>query len=445
MEKTEAILRPVKNIGGGVHLPHFKNTAETVSAVMPPPKQVVIPMQQHIGAPCKPIVKKGDIVYVGTKIGDSEQYVSAPIHASVSGIVSGLGTILLPSGIQCETVIIESDGLMTPDPELKPVTVETAEDLVKAARECGLVGLGGAGFPAHVKLQKKEGTELDTLIINGAECEPFITSDYREIMEHTENIFEAVYRVKELLGFKRVIICIEDNKPKAIEELYKIAADKRDVDNSVQLMRLKSHYPQGAEKVLIYSATGRRVPPGKLPSDVGCVVMNVTSISVLNKYIKTGMPLVYKTVTVDGSAIAEPQNVLVPIGTAVKDVLEFCGGFKSAPRKILYGGPMMGTALLNTDMPILKQNNAIIAMDRKQAEKQKETQCIRCGRCAAACPMKIQPLDIEAVLRNGDVEELKSLHVEYCMECGCCSFVCPAKRNLTQTMRMAKAELKNKR
>ena len=445
MEKTEAILRPVKNIGGGVHLPHFKNTAETVSAVMPPPKQVVIPMQQHIGAPCKPIVKKGDIVYVGTKIGDSEQFVSAPIHASVSGVVSGLGTILLPSGIQCETVIIESDGLMTPDPELKPVTVETAEDLVKAARECGLVGLGGAGFPAHVKLQKKEGTELDTLIINGAECEPFITSDYREIMEHTENIFEAVYRVKELLGFKRVIICIEDNKPKAIEELYKIAADKRDVDNSVQLMRLKSHYPQGAEKVLIYSATGRRVPPGKLPSDVGCVVMNVTSISVLNKYIKTGMPLVYKTVTVDGSAIAEPQNVLVPIGTAVKDVLEFCGGFKSAPRKILYGGPMMGTALLNTDMPILKQNNAIIAMDRKQAEKQKETQCIRCGRCAAACPMKIQPLDIEAVLRNGDVEELKSLHVEYCMECGCCSFVCPAKRNLTQTMRMAKAELKNKR
>lgn len=445
MEKTEAILRPVKNIGGGVHLPHFKNTAETVSAVMPPPKQVVIPMQQHIGAPCKPIVKKGDVVYVGTKIGDSEQYVSAPIHASVSGVVSGLGTILLPSGIQCETVIIESDGLMTPDPELKPVTVETAEDLVKAARECGLVGLGGAGFPAHVKLQKKEGTELDTLIINGAECEPFITSDYREIMEHTENIFEAVYRVKELLGFKRVIICIEDNKPKAIEELYKIAADKRDVDNSVQLMRLKSHYPQGAEKVLIYSATGRRVPPGKLPSDVGCVVMNVTSISVLNKYIKTGMPLVYKTVTVDGSAIAEPQNVLVPIGTPVKDVLEFCGGFKSAPRKILYGGPMMGTALLNTDMPILKQNNAIIAMDRKQAEKQKETQCIRCGRCAAACPMKIQPLDIEAVLRNGDVEELKSLHVEYCMECGCCSFVCPAKRNLTQTMRMAKAELKNKR
>lgn len=445
MEKTEAILRPVKNIGGGVHLPHFKNTAETVSAVMPPPKQVVIPMQQHIGAPCKPIVKKGDVVYVGTKIGDSEQFVSAPIHASVSGVVSGLGTILLPSGIQCETVIIESDGLMTPDPELKPVTVETAEDLVKAARECGLVGLGGAGFPAHVKLQKKEGTELDTLIINGAECEPFITSDYREIMEHTENIFEAVYRVKELLGFKKVIICIEDNKPKAIEELYKIAADKRDVDNSVQLMRLKSHYPQGAEKVLIYSATGRRVPPGKLPSDVGCVVMNVTSISVLNKYIKTGMPLVYKTVTVDGSAIAEPQNVLVPIGTAVKDVLEFCGGFKSAPRKILYGGPMMGTALLNTDMPILKQNNAIIAMDRKQAEKQKETQCIRCGRCAAACPMKIQPLDIEAVLRNGDVEELKSLHVEYCMECGCCSFVCPAKRNLTQTMRMAKAELKNKR
>lgn len=445
MERTEAILRPKKNIGGGVHLPHFKNTAEAVSAIMPPPKQVVIPMQQHIGAPCEPTVKKGDTVYVGTVIGDSEQYVSAPIHSSVSGTVAGIGTILLPSGINCQTVIIESDGMMTHDPDLKPVKVETAEDLVKAARDSGLVGLGGAGFPAHVKLCKKEGMELDTLIINGAECEPFITSDYREIMENTENIFEAVYLVKELLGFKRVIICVEDNKPKAIEELYRIAADKRDVDNSVQLMELKSHYPQGAEKVLIYSATGRRVPPGKLPSDVGCVVMNITSISVLNKYIRTGMPLVAKTVTVDGDAIREPQNVIVPIGTAVSEVLEFCGGFKSPPRKILYGGPMMGTALLNTDMPVLKQNNALIVMDRKQAEKQKETQCIRCGRCAAACPMKIQPLDIEAVLRNKDIEELKSLHVEYCMECGCCSFVCPAKRNLTQSMRMAKAEIKNKR
>ena len=443
MKKTEEILRPLKRIGGGVHLPHFKNTAESVSAIMPPPEKVVIPMRQHIGAPCEPVVKKGDTVFVGTKIGDTEQFVSAPIHSSVSGTVSELGTVLLPSGEECRTVVIESDGMMTPDPELKPVTVETAEDLVKAAHDCGLVGLGGAGFPTHIKLRKKEGTELDTLVINGAECEPFITSDYREIIEQTENIFEAIYRIKELLGFKQVIICIEDNKPKAIEALYKIAADKRDTDDSIKLMRLKSHYPQGAEKVLIYTATGRRVPAGKLPSDVGCVVMNITSISVLNKYINTGMPLVSKTVTVDGAAVREPQNVVVPIGTSVKDVIEFCDGFKSTPRKILYGGPMMGTALINTDMPILKQNNAIIAMDRRQSEKQKETQCIKCGRCASVCPMKLQPFNIEATLRCSDISELKTLHAEYCIECGCCSYICPAKRNLTQSMRLAKAELRN--
>lgn len=445
MEKTEAILRPRKRIGGGIHLPHHKNTAESISVVMPPPERVVIPMQQHIGAPCEPLVKKGDTVYVGTKIGDTEQFVSAPIHSSVSGTVSGIGTLLLPSGQTCQTVIIESDGMMTPDPELRPVTVETADDLVKAARDSGLVGLGGAGFPAHIKLRKKEGMALDTLIINGAECEPFITSDYREIMEHTENILEGIYLIKSLLRIKKVIICVEDNKPKAIEALYRIAADKRDVNNSVRLMRLKSHYPQGAEKVIIYSATGRRVPPGKLPSDVGCIVMNITSVSALNKYITTGMPLVSKTVTVDGRAIREPQNVIVPIGTSVKDVLEFCGGFKRAPRKILYGGPMMGTALLNTDMPVIKQNNALIAMSRKQSKKQKETQCIRCGRCAAACPMRIQPLEIEAAFRNGDIGEVRKLNADYCMECGCCAYVCPAKRNLTQTMRMAKAELKNEK
>lgn len=441
MKRTEAILHPRKRTCGGVHLPHFKRTAEIASVVMPAPKTVTIPMQQHIGSPCVPCVKKGDTVYVGTKIGDSDSRLSAPIHSSVSGVVTAIGRITLPSGKLSETVVIESDGLNTHDPNLKPAEVKTHEDLVKAARDCGLVGLGGAGFPTHVKISKPENKVLDTLIINAAECEPFITSDYRECIEQSENIFDAVYLVKDIIGFERVIICVEDNKPKALEELYKIAASKRDADNSVRLMKLKSHYPQGAEKVLVYTATGRKIPLGKLPSDVGCVVMNITSISTLNKYIKTGMPLVTKTITVDG-AVEKPQNVIVPIGTSVNDVIEFCGGFKGAPRKVLYGGPMMGTAALNTDMPVLKQNNAIIVFDRKTAEQPKETSCIRCGRCANVCPMRIQPLEIEAALRNGDIEEVKELHVEYCMECGCCSYVCPAKRNLTQTMRIAKAEVK---
>ena len=442
MQTKEAILHAVKKIGGGASVPHNKGTAESITVIMPPPERVVIPMQQHIGAPCIPCVKKGDTVYVGTKIGDSDRPVSAPIHSSVSGTVSGLGTLLLPSGQVAETVIIESDGQMTPDPSLAPVNVETLEDLVKATRDSGMVGLGGAGFPTHIKLNKKPEQKLDTLIINGAECEPYITSDYRECMESTESILEGIYLIKKIMGFKKVIICVEDNKPKAINALYDIASHERDTNNEVQLMRLRSHYPQGAEKVLVYSATGKAIPVGKLPADVGCVVMNITSVSILYKYIATGMPLVAKTITVDGGAITTPQNVKVPIGTSVQDVIDFCGGYKTSVRKILYGGPMMGTALLNTDMPIMKQNNAILVLDRKQAEKKVEQPCIRCGRCADTCPMRLRPLDIEPSLRIGDLDRVKALNVDFCMECGCCSFICPAKRHLTQVMRLAKSELK---
>ena len=230
MERPESVLHAVKRSIGGVDLPHSKNTAECVSVFMPPPHEVVIPMQQHIGAPCVTCVKKGDTVFVGTKIGDSDKLISAPIHASVSGTVTDIKKVLMPSGQSVDAVVIESDGTMTEDPSIAPVAVETPEQLVKAARESGLVGLGGAGFPAHVKLTKRPGQELDTLIVNGAECEPFITADYRECMENTENILEGVYMLKRIMGFKRVIICVEDNKPKAIDALYSIAADLRDAD-----------------------------------------------------------------------------------------------------------------------------------------------------------------------------------------------------------------------
>lgn len=445
MKRNEEILKPVKHIGGGVSLPHNKNTADSVSAIMPPPKRVIIPMQQHIGAECEPLVKKGDTVFVGTKIGDCDRPVSAPIHSSVSGVVSELCSVLMPSGQKSTAVVIDSDGMMTPDPSIAPKNVSNMDELLSAVRESGLVGLGGAGFPTHVKLKINPDKMPDTLIINGAECEPYITSDYRECMENTENILEGVYLLKEIMGFKQVIICIEDNKPAAIEVLLKIASDKRDEDNSVRVLKLKSHYPQGAEKVLIYTATGRKLPLGKLPVDVGCVVMNISSVSFLNKYIKTGMPLVSKLITVDGAAINEPQNVIVPIGTPARDVIEFCGGYKTAARKLLYGGPMMGTALLNADMPILKQNNALLVLDRAQAEKAKEQPCIRCGRCASVCPMNLMPLEIESALRIGDLDRVKFLYADYCIECGCCSYVCPSKRHLTQVMRLAKGELRNRK
>ncbi|MBO5106462.1 MAG: electron transport complex subunit RsxC [Clostridia bacterium] len=440
MKKGESILKPFGRVRGGVRLPHNKTTAEAESVVLTPPEKVIISMSQHIGAPCEPTVKVGDKVYVGTTIGDTDAFVSAPIHSSVSGEVSEITTIRMPAGNEVKAVVITSDGEMTPDPEIKPPKVETVEDLLLAARASGLVGLGGAGFPAHVKLKPSADKPLDTLIINGAECEPFITADYRECMEHPEDILGGVYLVKKLLGIERVIICVEDNKPKAIKTLYEIASDKQDADDKVKLMKLKSRYPQGAEKVLIYSATKRKLPLGKLPSDIGCIVMNITSISFLYRYIQTGMPLVSKRITVDGNAVKEPKNLIVPIGTPISYVLNQVKA--ENPEKVLMGGPMMGIAIYDTSLPVLKQNNAILAFTGKQAESKPMTDCIRCGRCMRTCPMGLTPAGVEFAVKNPKLDELNALNVMYCMECGSCAFVCPAGRPLTAVMRLAKNEVR---
>ncbi len=444
MAKKEKPIRPRANIRGGLHLPHYKNSAELQTENFLNPKSVTIPMQQHIGAVCKPMVKKGDKVYIGTLIGESEQAFSAPIHSSVSGTIKEIKPFLMTNGGYCDAVVIESDGLMEPDPALSPFPVETAEDLIEAAKASGLVGLGGAGFPAHIKLTPKDGIVIDTLIINAAECEPFITSDYRECIENPEDILNAVYLLKKILNIKNVIIAIEDNKPKAFDILLSIAADRQDVDDTVRVMKLKSNYPQGAEKVLIYTATGRKLPLGKLPADIGCMVMNVTSVAFLYRYITTGMPLVYKRITVDGNCLAQPHNIIVPIGTAISEVVEFCGGYTKTPSKILYGGPMMGITVLNDTMPVLKYNNAILFFDEEASKIKKEHNCIRCGRCFTACPMKLAPMEIATAYRLGDVDAAEKLGVMTCMECGSCSYACPSKRNVTQTMRLAKAMVRNK-
>lgn len=440
MSKKEAVLRPKGRVHGGARLPHYKGTSVCASVVLPPPERVVISMSQHIGAPCEPVVKPGDRVSVGTKIGDSDAYVSAPVHSSVSGEVEEITAIRLPAGNEVKAVVICSDGEMTPDPSLAPPEIHTAADLVAAARESGLVGLGGAGFPAHVKLAPSPEKPLDTLIINGAECEPYITSDYRECMENPEDILNGIYLIKRLLNIKNVIIGVEDNKPKAIELLYKIASDQQDTDNSVRLMKLKSRYPQGAEKVLIYTATKRRLPLGKLPSDVGCIVMNITSVSFLARYLRTGMPLTTKRITVDGNAVERPQNLIVPIGTPISHVLDFCGA--KDYEKVLMGGPMMGLSIHDTALPILKQNNAILAFKGKQAESKPETDCIRCGRCMRACPMHLTPAAVETAVKKPVAAELDALNAMYCIECGCCSYVCPAGRPLTAAMRLAKSEIR---
>ena len=423
---------------GGVHAPHRKNTAECETIVMPPPERILLAMSQHLGAPCVPTVKAGDRVAVGQVVGDSDKPLSAPVHSGVSGTVTGMTELLLPGGRTTQAVVIEADGEQRMADDIAPPKVENREEFIAAVRASGLVGLGGAGFPTHIKLNPKNLDEVDTLIVNAAECEPYITTDYRECMENSWDIVSGVQTIMEFLDAGRVIIAIEKNKPAAIEELSKIARSVSTPQRQVQVKALPARYPQGAEKVLISACTGRRVPPGKLPADVGCVVMNVTSAAFLSRYLKTGVPLIDKRVTVDGSAVAHPQNLRVTIGTPVHDVLAFCGGLKEPCGKLLMGGPMMGLALMDDTMPVLKQNNAILALSEEDVLQTEASPCIRCGRCVDACPMHLVPPSIAAAYKNGDPAAMEKLDVGSCMECGCCSFACPAHRHIVQTMRMAK-------
>ena len=437
-KRPEGVLKAVKQVRGGIHVSHHKNTAEMKVVRMAPPSKIVLPMQQHIGAPCEPTVKVGDIVDVGQVVGDTDKFVSTPIHASVSGKVVAVGDVSLPSGVVTKGVTIESDGEMRQSEDIKPPVVETREDFVKAVRASGLVGLGGAGFPTHVKLAFPKEKNIDTLIINAAECEPYITVDYRECLENSKNIIGGIQLLQKWLEIPNVIIAIEDNKPQAFKALQEIAGEFKVKDN-VKLMTLKSVYPQGAEKMMVQSATGRRVPPGKLPADVGCLVMNVASAAFIGRYMRTGRPLVSRSMTVDGSAIKEPKNVRVPIGTSIAEIIDFCGGFKEEPEKILSGGPMMGMAVFSTDVPMIKSNNAILAFAKGDAELKKERDCIRCGRCAQACPMSLMPTLIERYAKIGDVERLNKIGINVCMECGSCAYSCPAGKPLVQYMRLAKS------
>ncbi|MBQ2963797.1 MAG: electron transport complex subunit RsxC [Clostridia bacterium] len=439
---ASGVLKAVVKGRGGVNVSHSKNTENCKIVRMPAPEKVVLPMQQHIGAPCEPVVKVGDEVKVGQLIGDTDKFVSAPIYASVSGKVTAIGDVKLANGSMSKAVTIESDGEMTMYEDIEPPKVENAADLIKAVRASGLVGLGGAGFPAHVKLGLMPNENIDTLIINAAECEPYITVDYRECMENSANVIKGVATLKKYLGFKRAVIAVEDNKPQAIELLNKQIKELAGGDKDISIMALVSKYPQGAEKVMIQSVTGRKVPPGKLPSDVGCVLMNVASVAFIQRYLETGKPLISRSVTVDGSAIHTPKNVRVPIGTSLSDIIDFCGGFKAEPFKIISGGPMMGAAVVGTDIPLLKQNNAILAFAEGTFKVKPERDCIRCGRCAQVCPMSLMPTLIVRYSKAKDVAKLNEAGTMVCMECGSCSYVCPAGLPLVQHMRLAKSVIR---
>jgi len=434
------VVKALKVFKGGIRPGHHKSTSELQTVSMPIPSKVVIPMLQHVGAPCAPIVKKGDRVLVGQKIGASEAFISAPVHSSVSGIVNDVKPMLYPGGFEVMSVEINTDGKQEVHESVVPPVKLDRDSLIKSIREAGLVGLGGAGFPTAVKLSPPAGKSIDFLIVNGAECEPYITSDYREMIENPEGILEGTKKVMELAGIKKAFIGIESNKPEAISKMVLLTKKSDDI----QVVPLRTRYPQGGEKQLIYAVTGRKVPAGRLPSDVGVLVQNVNTVSFIANFIKTGMPLISKKVTVDGGAAAKPMNVEVLIGTPLKDVFEFCGGFSEEPRKVIMGGPMMGVAQFSLDNTVLKQTNALLALSAKEAAGDSETTCIRCGRCVAVCPMSLLPLYINANVMNGNIEETLKYHVNDCIECGCCSYVCPASRNLVQSVRYAKAELKKK-
>ena len=420
----------------GIKLKHRKNTENCATVDFPVPAEVILPMSMHMGAPCQPLVKKGDTVLVGQKIGDCDAPFSVPVHSGVSGTISDIIDYQTPMGAVCKAVKIQTDGNQTISPDVKPPVITDKDSFIKAVRESGSCGLGGAGFPTHIKLNPK--TPIDTLIINAAECEPYITADYREMLECPSDIIGGINLVKSILGIKQAKMAIEANKPEAIKNFTEMAAN----DDTIDIVTLPSVYPQGAEKVIIYNSTGRIVQEGQLPADQGVIVMNVSTVAFLYRYMQTGMPLVTRRLTIDGNAVGEPKNVRAIIGTPFIELLKFCKTDIDSIRKLIGGGPMMGMSVPDINMPVVKTSNALLAI--KTYDERKTSSCIRCGRCVNVCPLGLMPAEIDKAYRIRNIQELKDLKVLMCMNCGSCTYVCPANRKLAETNQLAKALIPRK-
>ena len=429
----------------GVHPRDSKSLTDRVAIRrMPFPERVALPLRQHAGNPARCLVRRGDRVERGDKIAEADGFVSVPVHASAAGTVAEIDWWPHPDGSMAETVVIDVEPFspQIARPRIVPSWEGLSPDAVRAAvQEAGVVGLGGAAFPTHVKLSPPPDLPIDWLLVNGAECEPYLTTDHRTMVEYPERVHFGIRIMMQCLGVERAVIGVEKNKPDAIAELQRTIPG----DLDVTVMPLTVKYPQGAEKMLIEVVTGQEVPSGKLPMHVGTVVQNVGSIATIAEVFETGLPLVERVVTVTGPGVRKPSNLIVPVGTLLGDVLDFCGGLTEDAAEIVFGGPMMGTSQPDMRTPIIKGTTGVVVLTRAEVKPKRTYPCIKCGHCLDACPVFLNPSELGILAQAGRYDEMVDRHLMDCMLCGCCSYVCPSNIPLSQMFALSKSALKKRR